>query len=279
MSTAKSVDLSKVVVFLGSFDGVDDILKLSENSRYEFVPPTGGTNTSWMGDQSDELELKPPFMCLTIGEHLFDPQGWVLGSHGDSDKCDLQVAENNQTGISRRLIRFDISPATHNPRITLLSERRVRIRDGNRVLTCRPGEPMEFSHPVVVDCEAVRFRAWPPKRTNSDARKYKDAARVFSEDILRAVPKYIPSIRSQPETVTHNIRYGKDGAVYVNEWGGVESKGAHASVMKVKDMVTGHIYGAKEPYYKLSDDHDSARKRFEALQMEYNHIVQLDHVS
>lgn len=42
-------------------------------------------------------------------------------------------------------------------------------------------------------------------------------ARSFSEHILRAVPKYMPAINSQLETLTHNTRYGKNGAVYVNE--------------------------------------------------------------
>lgn len=278
MATGKAVDLSKVVLILGSFVGVNDILKLSENSRYEFLPPTGDADVSWKGGQSEEQELEPPFLCLTIREYLFDPQGWVLGSHSDSDECDLQLAVNNQTGISRRFIRVDISPATHNPRMTVLSDRKIRIQDGDRILPCRPGEPMEFSRPVTIDLGAVSFRAWPPKRTTTEDREYNRMARVFSEDILRAMPKYMPSIKRQPETAKHNVRYGGNGAVYVNEWG-VESKGMCASVMMVKDRTTGNIFGAKEPYYKTSDDHDTARKRFEALQREYEHIMRLDHVS
>ncbi|OAA34203.1 Calcium/calmodulin-dependent protein kinase type IV [Metarhizium rileyi] len=118
MSTHETVDLSKVVVILGSFVGVNDILKLSENSRYEFRPPTGNADTSWKGGQPREQELNRPFLALTIGEHLYDPRGWVLGSDRDSDECDLQLAETNQMGISRRFIRIDISPATHNLRVT-----------------------------------------------------------------------------------------------------------------------------------------------------------------
>lgn len=47
----------------------------------------------------------------------------------------------------------------------------------------------------------------------------------------------------------------------------------------VKDRVIGNIFGAKEPYYRSSDDHDTARKRFEVLRTEYEYIMQLDHVS
>lgn len=110
----------------------------------------------------------------------------------------------------------------------------------------------------------VTFRAWCPNRTTVEKKDYGRWAKDFSEDILRAVPRYIPSIESHPETVTHNIRYGRQGAVYMNEWGG-GSKGMSASVMMVKERMTGKIFGAKEPYYKTNDDHDAARKRWEAL--------------
>lgn len=275
--TTTRPSISKAVLVLGHFVGVDHILKLSENSRYEFLPPTDDADESWKGAQPKQQELKPPFLCLEIGKHLFDPRGWVIGSHNDPDKCDLQVAENNQTGISRRFLRIDISPVTHNPRVTVLSDGRIHMQDGDRILTCRSGEPMEFSRPVTIDLGAVSFRAWPPKRTNAENREYRKVARTFSEDILRAVPKYIPSIQSQPETAKHNVRCGRNGSVYVNEWG-IESKGMSASVMMVKDRTTGNIFGAKEPYYRTSDNHDTARKRFEELQKEYKHIMQLDHV-
>lgn len=66
--------------------------------------------------------------------------------------------------------------------------------------------------------------------------------------------------------------------MYVNERPGWDSRGAHASVIMVTDRTTGRIFGAKEPYYKLSDNHDLARKRFEDLQKEHEHIQKLDHV-
>ncbi|ODA80860.1 hypothetical protein RJ55_03820 [Drechmeria coniospora] len=101
-------------------------------------------------------------------------------------------------------------------------------------------------------------------------------ARIFSTDILNAVPRYLPSPRSQPETSTNNIRYGKDGATYVCDLE-IASKGAHASVMKVKDNKSGRTFGAKEPHYKISDDHDAARRLFEDMKREYEYIIQLDH--
>jgi serine/threonine protein kinase len=151
------------------------------------------------------------------------------------------------------------------------------VRDGDRVLICEPGKSFSFSHPVTIDLGAVTFRAWPPKRTPSQLRAYKIKARGFSAAILCAVPKPIPSIKSQPETATHNVRYGRNDAVYVNE--GIESKGASATVMMVKDRTTGNIFGAKEPYYRTSDDPDVARERFETLRREYEAIMRLDHVS
>ena len=52
-----------------------------------------------------------------------------------------------------------------------------------------------------------------------------------------------------------------------------------ASVMKVKERSTGMVFGAKEPYSKTNDNHDAARKRWEALQREYQYIMPLDYVS
>ncbi|ODA80861.1 hypothetical protein RJ55_03821 [Drechmeria coniospora] len=98
MVPTKSVYLSKVVLILGSFVGVDDILTLSENSRFELPTITG--DVSRKGAQFDEEDLTPPFICLTLGQHLFDPLGWVFGSDGDSDQCDIQLAEDNQTGVT-----------------------------------------------------------------------------------------------------------------------------------------------------------------------------------
>ncbi|KAH7307954.1 kinase-like domain-containing protein [Stachybotrys elegans] len=275
MATTETIDLSKVVLILGSFTGADGILTFSDNSRYQFQPPNKDADRQWMGCQSEEP--KPPLFYLAMGEHMFDPSGWVLGSDPDSDKCDLQIAESNRTGISRRLLKIDVSPGTHSPRIALIPDRKgLYIKDGARTLILSR-EAVEFSRPVDVELGAVSFRAWPPLRTDSQKRQHRKLARSFSEDVLRAIPKYIPSIRSLPETLTHNTRYGKDGAVYVNESGGLEGRGAHASVMKVTDRVTGKIYGAKEPYYKSSDDHDAARKRLEALRKEYENISKLDH--
>jgi len=46
MASSAAADLSDIVLLLGNIEGTDEILKLSENSRYEFNPPkvitTGG---------------------------------------------------------------------------------------------------------------------------------------------------------------------------------------------------------------------------------------------
>ncbi|KAG8411916.1 hypothetical protein J3458_015210 [Metarhizium acridum] len=161
MSTHETVDLSKVVVILGSFVGVNNILRLSENSRYEFQPPSGNVSTSWKGDQPREQELNPPFIALASGEHL----------------------------------------------VTVLSDITIRIRDGDRILPCTPGKPKGFPGPVTIDLGAVRLRAWPSIRSAKETRAYKQDARKFSEDILRAVPKYIPSVKRHPATAKHNVRF------------------------------------------------------------------------
>ncbi|OAA65115.1 Calcium/calmodulin-dependent protein kinase type IV [Akanthomyces lecanii RCEF 1005] len=274
MTSSGTIDYSNVVLILGNFDGADEILDWSDNSRFKFTPPVAGC--SWRGDQPSEQELKAPFLCLKIGENLFDPRGWILGSHGDSDACDLQLATTNQSGISRLACRIDIDPKTHKPRVTQLSNRPFHIY-GPSLLRCQPGVPQVLPSPATMNFGAVHFRVWTPKRTATEASQYRTKARKYSEDIMGSIPKPLPSLPSHKKTSADSVRFGADGAVYVVDGHGTHGRGAHASVMKVKKIGTGEYFGAKEPYFKISDNPDIARDRFETLRTEYNHIKRLDH--
>lgn len=240
MTITNAVDLANVVLIFGSFVGVSNILELSENSRYEFTPPNSDADplTNWKGGQPEGQEPQPRFLCLTFGMHLFSPDGWVVGSHADTDQCDLQLAENNKTGISRRYFRIDIDPKTCNPRVVVLSAKTLRIIDGDRTVVCRQGQPMQISRPVTVDLGVVGFRAWRPKLTNAEDRLYWQRASKYNQEVMASMPKYIPSIKSQPVTITSNVRYGRNDAVYINKLG-IEGKGMSASVMMVEERDIG----------------------------------------
>ncbi|KAJ6784540.1 hypothetical protein PWT90_06758 [Aphanocladium album] len=274
MTNPGAIDYSDVVLIIGNVDGADEILNWSENSRFAFTPPVAGC--SWRGDQPSEQELKGPFLCLKIGENLFDPRGWILGSHGDSDACDLQLATTNQLGISRQACRIDIDPKTHKPRVTQLSDRQFRIY-GPSLIRCQRGVPQVLPSPATIDFGVVKFRVWTPKRTATEAFDYTRKARKYSEDIMGSIPKPLPPLPSHKKTSAESVRSGADGALYVVDGQGVHGRGAHASVMRVKKIETGEYFGAKEPYFKISDNADVARHRFEVLRTEYNHIKRLDH--
>lgn len=276
MTIPQTFDVGRIVLIMGSFKSVDNILELSENKRYLFLPPNNRDDVAWMGEQSEE-HLKPPFFCLTIGEHLFDPTGWILGSHSDSDECDMQIAGDNRSRVSRRSIRIDISPITYYPRVTLLSDQKVRIREPTDVKKCKLDEPVELPRPCVIEWEALSCRAWFPVRTRAETQRYRQLVRSQGWDIMAARPKSLPSMKSQEKTSAESIRYGQNNATYIVEK--THGRGMHASVMKVKNMTTGGIFGAKEPYYKSSDNSDYARRRLEALEAEYNIIRNLEHVS
>lgn len=94
---------------------------------------------------------------------------------------------------------------------------------------------------------------------------------------MTSIPKYFPSLKSQPETVTSNVRYGRNNAVYVSQ--GFEAEGMSASVMMVEERTSGEIFGAKEPFYRINDDPETVRKRWEELSKEFENIIKLDHVS
>lgn len=277
MATTGVVDLANIVLILGSFDGAPNILELSENSRYEFTPLGSDVDpqANWKGGQSEQQKLKAPFLCLTFGEHLYSPEGWVAGSSADTDACDLQLAENNQTGISRRYFKIDIDPSTRDPRVTGLSKKALRIIDGDRTVVRGQGEYLQISRPVTIDLGAVSFRAWRPKLKTAQDRLYRKRALDFSRELMDSAPKYFPPLESQPDTVTSNVRYGMNDAVYVNK--GVEAKGMSASVMMVEERTSGEIFGAKEPYYSINDDHGTVRRRWEELSREFKNIIKLDH--
>lgn len=274
MDRTQTPGLADVVLFLGHFTGVEDIVSLSDNKRYQFIPPTTGTR--WKGDKPRE-KLTGAILCLTFGEHLFSPEGWVMGSSPDSDVCDLQLAKNNQTGISRRHFRIDTAPKTRLPRLTVLSATgTIRLLDGGRSVSLVRGKSIEISRMVTIDLGAVSFRAWRPELTVAEERRYNEKALNWSKEVVAAVPRYFPPLNSQPETVTSNIRYGKNKAVYVNE-GGVEARGMTASVMCVRERKSGSMFGAKEPYFKASDDFGKVRSRWEDLRREFDNVVKLDH--
>ncbi|SPJ75439.1 uncharacterized protein FTOL_05170 [Fusarium torulosum] len=267
-------DLANVVLFLGSFTGVDDIVALSENKRYQFWPPV--TCTRWKGRRPAEEPIGP-FLCLKFEDHLFSPEGWVFGSLPDPDKCDLQLSKDNSTGISRRHFRIDTDPTTRFPRLTVLSASgTVRIVDQSRKLSLARDKSTEISRMVKIDLGAVSFLVWRPDLNQAEQRRYDGRALKWSREAVAAVPTYFPALNSQPETASSNIRYGKNNAVYVN-LGGVEGRGMTASVMQVEERTSRRVYGAKEPYFKVSDDFGKVRSRLEGLKREFDNVVKLKH--
>lgn len=276
MDKIESPGLADIVLFLGSFTGINNIVSLSDNKRYQFIPPTSGTR--WKGDKPEE-EHTGALLCLTFGEHLFSPEGWVLGSSSDSDVCDLQLAKDNKTGVSRRHFRIDTDPTTCIPRLTVLSTTgTIRLVDGGRTVPLVRGKSREISRMVTIDLGAVSFRAWRPKLTVTEERKYRKKAQDWSKEVVAALPKYFPPLNSQPETVTSNIRYGRNNTIYVNE-GGVEARGMTASVLRVRERKSGSVFGAKEPYFSTNDDFGKVRSRWEELRREFDNFFKLDHVS
>jgi hypothetical protein len=109
MPTSSNVDLSRIVLLFSNIVGTEKILELSDNIRYEFQPPEGNDDgaANWSGNQSEKPD--PPFLALKFGEHMYSPQGWVFGSSDDTDKCDVQLAKDNTTGVSRQHLRIDLT--------------------------------------------------------------------------------------------------------------------------------------------------------------------------
>lgn len=248
------VDYSRVVLILANIVGADGILSWSNNARFQFHPPA--KETHWKGKQVNGSPVEPPFLILELGKNIFDPTGWVLGS-SDADTCDIQIAATNQTGISRHACRIDISPRTYRPRVTQLSDRTIYVHNPTTTVRLKRDSSHELTGPVTIDFGALKFRGWVPKRTMDDTNQFRRTAELYSHDVMGSLPKRLPTNPSHDKTSVEYVRYGKDNAIYVVT--GQKGRGAHASVMRVENVSTGEIFGAKEPYYNVNDNAGAAR--------------------
>ena len=278
MTTTEAVDLSNIVLLLGNIVGTDKILELSDNSRYEFHLPESNNDgpVNWMGDQSDKLTA--PFLALVFGNHMFSPLGWVIGSSDDTDKCDLQLAKGNTTGVSREHFRIDLSPDTHCPRLTVLSRNPIQTHIGDRTVTLDQGQSLEVISAVTIDLGEVTMRAWRPTLSREEEQRYYRNAEKFSEGFLDALPR--PPINLNTSgTSTFDLRFGNNNTVYKREETGTTSTGSFASVMKVKELHSQKVFAAKVPHFKSSDPASKVRKRWESLTEEFQNTAKLQHVS
>jgi hypothetical protein len=275
MATTGAIDLANIILLLGNIVGTRNILGLSENSRYEFIPPEGNDDgqAKWKGVQSEKPTA--PFLAIRFGEHMYSPQGCVFGSSDNPDTADLQLAENNRTGISRRHFKIDISPDTRRPRLTVLSRNSLRIHDGDRTITLDHSQSLEILSAVTIDLGEVTVRAWRPILSHQEMQRFHKNAEKFSEDFLDALPK-LP-ISNATGASTFDLRFGKNNAVYKRE-GTETSTGSSASVMKVRELRSQRILAAKVPHFKASDPASTVRKRWESMTGEFQKIVKLEHV-
>ena len=271
-----ALDLSSILLLLGNFAGTSKILELSDNMRYEFHPPARNDDGSanWKGKESDELS--GPFLSLVFGMHLFSPQGWVFGSSEDSDICDLQLAIDNSTGISRRHFRIDLSLDVHRPRLTVLSRNAVRITADDRTVTLYEGQSLDLISAVTIDLGAVTMRAWSPILSIEEQVRYHINAERFNQDFLDGLQR-IPLKTDSTGTSTLALRFGKNDSRYRREKTWATSN--FATIMKVKELRSGKIFAAKVPHFSSWDRAGDVRKRELSLALEYEKIAKLQHVS
>lgn len=197
---------------------------------------------------------------------MYSPTGWIFGSANNTNKCDIQLAENNKTGISRKHLRIDISPDKLCPRLNVLSSiNPVRISDGNRTVTFSQGENFDFSVPVTIEMGKCSMRAWKSSLSFKQQQGYRDNAERFSRVFMDALPKGL-SISSVPSGAsTLGVRFGINNAVYACESSNRHGQGSFATILKVTELRSGAIYAAKEPYHLCRNFMSTIRQRWEEL--------------
>jgi hypothetical protein len=97
--TQQETDLSRYVLILGNFINLSNVADLSENHRYIFNP--SNANHRWKGAMTGDV--RGPFPALEFGKDMYSPDGWMVGSSDDTDRCDIQIAvAGDQSGVSRQ---------------------------------------------------------------------------------------------------------------------------------------------------------------------------------
>lgn len=270
------MDLARIVLIFGDIHGTENIEDLSENWRFGFEPPTD--DDDWRGKDFQARKVEAPYISLIMGENMFNPGGWILGSD-DNDTCDLQIAEDHKTGVSRKHLRIDLSPDTLCPRITNISRNAVRVHncDGKGTVTLLSNDHLEILSAVTIDFGAVQMTAWRPRLSAREERAYRMNAEHYSKQFLDA--RLIPSSSTGPTgQSTLNLRFGMSDAVYARDDARDTSVGSFASVFKVKELRSGKMFAAKMPHFNASDTASTARKRWELLTNEFRTMTSLKHV-
>lgn len=282
MAGAESESLSDVVLLFGNITGTEGVEKLSENTRYLFIPPSSNEgdhheSPRWKRHLIDELD--GPIFAFRFGKDMESPLGWNLGSSEDLDQCDFQIVSREAKYTSKKHIRINIAPDTFCPRLTNLSRNPVRIYVGGRPIALEQGQqPIEILRSVEVKVGDVSLCMWRATLTTKEESVFRRNAEQFSREYLDAMP--VPCAYAvKSGASTYNLRFGVDGTEYRQENAQPVSAGAFASVLKVRNMRTGTIYAAKMPHFRTTDMASTAQKRLESLRTEYDKIVRLDHVS
>ncbi|KIW22073.1 uncharacterized protein PV07_12535 [Cladophialophora immunda] len=275
MTTTVTQDLAGIVLLFGNIEGTDNILELSNNVYFQFHPPQGGADSleKWRGEQSERLN--GPFLAFIFGKAMSSPLGWVCGSLGDTKKCDVQLAKNHETGVSREHFRTDVSPDTHCPRLTILSKNPVQIHVDERTVTLQQGETFEIISAATIDLGQVTLRAWRPTLSHQEALRYRRNAEAFDQAFLKSLTKFPISLDTS-DALTFDLRLGENNTVYRREEPNVGT-GSFATVMKVKELHSKQIFAAKVPHFKASDSSGTARSRLESLTKEFRKIIDLRH--
>jgi hypothetical protein len=166
---APDPSLDEVVLFFGDFQGLDDILSLSENSRYRFDPPVS-TDLAWLGLRHH----KPPVghvLRLRFGHDVYSPEGWVCGSAPEIDRADVQIAASNIGGVSRRHFLVDIDPASSKPRLTVLGQMLRVTPLSSRPIVLLQRQTIEVIEPLRVEIGEISFWIWQPTLRPGDQQR------------------------------------------------------------------------------------------------------------
>ncbi|OAA59945.1 Protein kinase-like domain protein [Cordyceps fumosorosea ARSEF 2679] len=279
MPAPKELDLTTIVVFFKVIQSPrgTNILTLAENHRFLLDLAKMSSHAKRIIEQSmggvEQEGTLRDVLAFKFRENIHAPRGWLVGS-AETDDCDLKLAKDNHSGISRFHFCIDISPE-NRPRITNLCRNDIHIYGQHAATTAalRANECRDIEGPVVIHMGAASLRIWRPILTKKEQAKFVKNATAFSMDFMQAVPK---PPRRNPDS-TSDIRFGLRNTAYRKVKQVKLRTGSFGSVVKVIELRSGNFFAAKMPHPDFRRSVSAERQNWELIQREFRSLTELHH--
>lgn len=215
------------MVIVGAFQGPPGSAQSILDANREFEFDAQPDSNTWAGINPPD-DLSGPCFGFRWDQTPKNGRSFILGALdadiGDKSKCacDFQLAENNQTGVSRKQLSIDIyrqNDAGKDAvvRLSCLNGQvKIAATSGTRAPEfLERGCHMPVTDPIAIGVAGLRFRLWIPTLTADESKERNRLAHQFELDRFKNPPAHLPSIDAGVNTQYDNIRTTEKGGCWM----------------------------------------------------------------